>query len=289
MKNGKMLLLFALYFILLLIFTSNPAFAKDKKTDDKNRPLWEIGLVGIGGYVPDYPGSDESSGNGIVMPYMVYRGKFFRMGDKGIARGRFINTDSIEFDLSLDGSFDAESDDNSARAGMPDLDYLFEIGPRLQIKVMDNIMGGKLEVELPFRAVLATDFSYLSYEGLVFQPSIAWQRPDLLGTGGNLKIYAGPIFFTEKLMDYFYEVKPAYTRTGRPNYDAGEGYLGTELGISAIKKINNNFTLFGSLQLNFYEGSANDDSPLFQRDFSVGIRIGVMYSLFKSKTLISDK
>ena len=31
------------------------------------------------------------------------------------------------------GSFAAEPDDNDARRGLPDLDYLGELGPRLQI------------------------------------------------------------------------------------------------------------------------------------------------------------
>ena len=89
--------------VLLLLLCSSIAFSEERK----NKPLWELGLIGIGGYVPDYPASDENRFHAIPLPYVVYRGKIFRAGDKGLVRGRFIRKDRLEFDLSLDGSFDA--------------------------------------------------------------------------------------------------------------------------------------------------------------------------------------
>ena len=73
---------FSIISILLVLFCIS-FFAADN-----NKPLWEIGLVGIAGYVPDYPSSDENRLNGIVLPYFIYRGEIFRAGDKDIIRGR---------------------------------------------------------------------------------------------------------------------------------------------------------------------------------------------------------
>lgn len=38
---------------------------------------------------------------------------------------------NAEFDISFDGLFPADSDENDDRKGMPDLDFLFEVGPQL--------------------------------------------------------------------------------------------------------------------------------------------------------------
>lgn len=252
------------------------------------KPLWELGLAGISGYGPDYPAADESRLHGIVIPYFIYRGDIFRAGDKGIARGRFVHTDRLEFDLSLDGSFDTESDDNDARRGMPDLDYLFEVGPRLQIRLARDVMNGWIDLELPVRGVIATDFSSLSYQGIVFHPQLAWQHDNFWGARTRLKIGAGPIFATEEFMAYFYEVEPRFQTPQRSAFLAEGGYLGSEAQVIAMKEITDNFSLFGTLQLDMYKGSTNEDGPLFRDDFTVNLRLGLIWRPFQSKKQASD-
>lgn len=278
-KNSSILVL-----VLLLVFHSGSTLADERK----NKPLWELGLVGISGYVPDYPAADDSRLNGIILPYLVYRGEIFRAGDKGLFRGRIIRNDRLEFDLSLDGSFEAESDDNLARRGMPDLDYLLEVGPRLQIILSKDVMKGKVDLELPLRAVIATDFSSLSYGGLAFHPQLAWQHSDFWGTGTQLKISAGPIFFSEKFMDYFYEVEPRFATSERTVYDARSGYLGSEFQIAAIKKLGKYLTIFETIKLDYYKGSANNDSSLFRDNFTVSVSVGLIWATFQSKEQVKE-
>ena len=266
--------------LLVLLLLLQSAFTRAEERRDK--PLWELGLVGIGGYGPDYPAADESQLKGLPLPYLIYRGKILRAGDKGLVRGRFFRSERLEFDLSLEGSFDAESDDNFMRRGMPDLDYLFEIGPRLQITLKKDVMKGKLDLELPLRAVIATDFTSLSYEGLVFHPQLAWQDDDFLGSGTRLKVGAGPIFFSEKFMDYFYEVEPRFATSGRTAFNARSGYLGSELQVAAIKKLGKHLSIFQSIGLDFYEGSANNESSLFRDDFTVSFRVGLIWRAYQS-------
>ena len=250
--------------------------------------MWELGFVSIAGYVPDYPSSDENRLNGIILPYIIYRGEFIRAGDKGIVRGRLLRSDRLELDLSLDGSFDSDSDKNLARTGMPDLDYLFEFGPRLEVSLMDSFQGGRVELEIPLRAVISTDFSSLSFEGVVLHPQVAWQHENLYGTGTEFKICSGPIFATEGFMDYFFEVPAPFASPTRRLYNAQGGYLGSEIRISAVKKLNDLFSIVGDIKANFYNGSRNDDSPLFRDDFTSSVRIGFICTPFKSSRKVSD-
>ncbi|MEO0996914.1 MAG: MipA/OmpV family protein, partial [Pseudomonadota bacterium] len=96
------------------------------------RALWELG-AGIGGAVtPAYPGSSETTTRVLPLPIVAYRGRFLRAGDGSVVSGRLFRNERLEFDVSLTGSFDADSDDVDVRAGMPDLGFLFEVGPELE-------------------------------------------------------------------------------------------------------------------------------------------------------------
>lgn len=281
--TGRFAIVCVIIFILFLSPAVPCAFA-----GRMDKPLWEAGLVGIGGYVPHYPASDENRPDGILLPYLVYRGEIFRAGEKGIARGRLFRSKRVEFDLSLDGSFETESEENLARRGMPDLDYLFELGPRLQVTLTDRFLGGKIDLELPFRGVIATDFSSVSSEGIVFQPQIAWQHGNLLGTGTKIKLSFGPIWATEEFMDYFYEVEPRFATRERPAFDGRGGYLGSEFTISGIRKIDDYLSIIGDLKIDYYKGSSNEHSPLFRDDVTISVRIGLLWTPFRSKRMVRE-
>ncbi|MCK7496073.1 MAG: MipA/OmpV family protein [Comamonadaceae bacterium] len=72
-----------------------------------------------------------------------------------------------------------KSDDNQARSGMPDLDPTLEIGPALDLAlVRSRDRKISLELRLPVRAVIATDFSRVHGEGWIAdaerEPRSAW-------------------------------------------------------------------------------------------------------------------
>src|SRR5690606_1948748 len=49
-------------------------------------PLWELGFGAGALHAPDYPGSSEKHLRGLALPYVVYRGDIFRLGDGQTAR-----------------------------------------------------------------------------------------------------------------------------------------------------------------------------------------------------------
>jgi outer membrane protein len=249
----------------------------------RDQPLWEIGLVGGGGWLPDYPAAGQNHWNGVALPYAIYRGDFLQLGERGIVRGLFVDLRHFEFDLSADAAFPVDSSDNRAREGMPDLDTLFELGPRLIYKVLPRGSGQELDLSLAARAVLSTDIVNWRYQGVVINPSLTWRDGRFLD--GDLSLVAGinPLFGLDGLNRYFYQVKPRFARPGRPAYNADPGYIGTEITLGASWSPFERVRLFGGIVPGFYKGSANEGSPLYRDDFTIAVGGGLRVTLFQSE------
>src|SRR5438477_11950286 len=114
------------------------------------KPLWEFGL-GAGALVfNDYRGADSVHVYPVPVPYLVYRGKFLRSDHNGL-RGRLLEQERIELNLSVNGPTPVRSD--SSRHGMPDLRPTPEIGPSLEWHRWErNTARGRLEPHLAARA-----------------------------------------------------------------------------------------------------------------------------------------
>ncbi len=253
----------------------------------QRKPLWELGIAIGGGYVPDYPAAAQNHFKAIALPYVIYRGDFLSAGEGAILKGRIVRTRRFEFDVSLNGSFAADSNSNDLRKGMNDLDYLGEIGPRLQILIGRSVDGQKVELELPVRAVFSTDLSSVDYRGLVFHPELAYQNPDFINWGIKFKLSGGPIFASEKLQDYFYEVPAAFVTATRPRYDAAAGYLGSTVSAKAVMPVSKSVNLFALSEVGLYTGAENADSPLHGEDINFSLGIGITWSFYQSERTVT--
>lgn len=263
--------------------------ASTAPANTKSKPLWEIGLTAGGAWVPDYPAADEHHAIGLVLPYAIYRGSIFRAGDDGIARGRFFRNPQYEFDISISGSFPADSDQNDARRGMPDLDLLLEAGPRLKIRLADLTDTSNLELELPLRAVISVDLSQIGYRGLVFNPSLVYTHTDLLKTDTLFTVSLGPVFATNRSMDYFYEVEPRFATPNRAAFNAKAGYLGSELTFFARLPLTKRVDIFGAVQTGYYAGATNATSPLFRDEVNVSVGLGLIWSILQSQKQVANE
>lgn len=252
------------------------------KSDADREPLWEIG-AGIGGALtPNYPGATGSTGRVLPLPVVIYRGDFLRIGDGSVASGRLFQNDRLEFDISLNGSFDAESDDVDERRGMPDLGFIAEVGPELEVLLSDPAdTTHRLKLELPLRAAFSVDDGSLGDRGFVFSPQLEYERPFADGRY-EWSLSLTPSFASERLQDYFYEVDPAFATAQRPAYDANGGYLRTSLGFGLQRRGERSFAAFG-VSLASLAGGANEDSPLRRRDFEVSVAAVVILRLWESE------
>jgi outer membrane protein len=255
----------------------------------EKKPVWELG-VGAGVlYIPDYRGSNESRFYALPYPYVVYRGDIIKVDRQKIS-GQIFKTDRLLLDVSFYGSVPVDSDKNSARAGMEDLDPTFEVGPALDITILENREKGySLKVDLPVRAVFSTDFSSVTYEGWVVSPRLNFEKKDIIpSTGLLLGISVGPLFADRGYHDYYYTVEPGYATPWRPAYDAGGGYSGSTLTIGLSKNYKQlKFNTFVSAD--FLDGAVFDDSPLVKTKTYIMSGFSVSWIFFKSeKTVTAD-
>ena len=249
-------------------------------------PLWEAGLGAAVLSFPDYRGSNERQLWLLPFPYVVYRGEYLQADERRM-RGIFFKTRRVELDLSFNGSVPVDSDGNDARRGMPDLDATLEIGPSLNLKLLETA-GRKTQVELrlPARAVLASDFSYVRQVGWVFQPNISVDVRDPLGHAGwKLGVLAGPIFSDRRYHRYFYEVAPAFATAARPAYTPGGGYAGTQL-IGALSKRYREFWVGGFVKWDTLHGAAFEDSPLVKDRHGFAAGFSIAWVLGESKKMV---
>jgi outer membrane scaffolding protein for murein synthesis (MipA/OmpV family) len=266
------------------------AQAQDTILDEEpTKPLWELGIAAIGMYSPDYPAADKNSLHGLALPYMIYRGEILRLGRDSIAKGVFIDNEYVELNVSLAASFNANSNDNNARRGMPDLDYLGEIGPQLKIK-LGELYGGKTELQLPIRAVFSTDFSRVDHRGYLFNPKYSYELKNILNSSIDMNSSIGSSFATKKLQEYFYRVEPRFATASRPAYEADGGYLGSKITLGLSYGITDRVRAYVGGSVGYYGGSANEDSPLFRHKVNSSVHVGFTWSFFQSdKRVTTDR
>ena len=245
-------------------------------------PLWEAG-VGIGATtLPHYRGSNQSRTWVLPIPYVDYRGEVFKADDR---RYRSLLGDRIEAEFSLSGSPPAK--DNDARRGMPDLDATLELGPSLNIALFrSENRTEKLELRLPVRTVIASDFSHFRQAGWIFQPNLSLDFRNVLGTRGwNLGLQGSLIYTDRRYNQYFYAVDPIFATAERPAFNPSGGYAGTAV-IAALSKRFSNFWIGGFAKWDSFSGAVFADSPLVKSRSNLSGGLGVAWILRASSAKV---
>ena len=251
------------------------------------KPLWELGAGVALLRLPDYRGSDESRYYLLPYPYVIYRGDIFKV-DKERISGRIFKTDNLLLDISVFGSVPVDSSKNEARRGMPDLDPTFEIGPSLDIKLLENKQDHyKFKITLPVRAVFSTDFSSVHRQGFVFSPRLNFEKDDIIPeTGLNLGISAGPMFANSDYHNYYYSVEPEYATSSRPSYSAGSGYSCSTLSVG-FNKEHKQLIFNAFVSMDFLREAVYEDSPLVKTKHSFMYGFTVSWIFLKSEKLVA--
>jgi outer membrane protein len=249
----------------------------------QNLPLWEVGVLGGAASTPAYPGSENRSNRGLLLPFVIYRGEVFRADKSGIGM-RLFRSDRVQLDVGLAASLPAHSDDVQARAGMPDLGTLLELGPRIKIQLTKPTPTSGLRLDLPLRSVIEAR-SGLRTQGVTFEPKLVyeWDAPN---GAWSIDANAGVVFGDRKVNRYFYAVQPQFATLERPPYEADAGLMLVRTGVSASRLMNPDLRVFGFLRYESYANAANRDSPLMKRDTGASLGFGFAYT-FKRSALMS--
>jgi outer membrane scaffolding protein for murein synthesis (MipA/OmpV family) len=252
----------------------------------QSKPLWELG-IGVGAlHLPDYRGADRSSTYLLPVPYVIYRGDYIK-ADKGGIRSTLFDNENIELNLSLNATLPVNSEDNPARAGMPDLKPTIEVGPTLDINLWQNAERKmKLDLRLPLRSSITAESSPKAI-GWLFSPGLNLDIRDPAGlTGWNLGMAAGTIFTSRKYNDYFYGVHGRHVSPDRPAYDSSGGYAGAQFTVAMSKRFER-YWVGGFVRYDNLQGASFEDSPLVKQSSALWAGLGISWVFAESSQRVT--
>lgn len=244
---------------------------------DQALPRWELGIGAFALSLPAYRGADTRDSYLVPFPYFQYRGERLRW-DRDGGRLELLDSYRTRLELSLGASPPSDTDGDSARRGMPDLDSTVELGAQLEVLLhQSQDQRGNWVASLPVRKVTAVAADGLQSAGWVFAPYLKYEHRGTWKTS----ISVGPMFASEGYHDYFYEVEPRFATATRPTYDAESGYSGSRLTVGASRRVGRYwlglFARYDNLQ-----GAAFEDSPLVETDHSFMVGAGIAWVFAQS-------
>lgn len=254
----------------------------------EEKPLWEFGLGVADMLFPAYRGSSETRNHVLPMPYLVYRGDFFKADRDGI-RGVFFDSERVELNLSLAASPPVDSGHIAARQEMPDLKPSLELGPSLDFKLWQSASrDAKVKIFLPVRGAFTLEKSP-QFIGWQFTPRLNLDIDNPPGLPGwTLGIVGGPIYGSQKQHDYFYSVAPQYASAQRSAYEAKAGYAGTQV-ITALWKRFPSYWVGGFVRYDNLQGSVFAESPLLTQKSAFAGGVAVSWIFGESAQRVSVK
>jgi outer membrane scaffolding protein for murein synthesis (MipA/OmpV family) len=256
----------------VVIVLATCAAAQPARAD---QPLWEAGL-GVGVLrLPHYRGSDQSHTWVLPVPYFVYRGEILRADREG-ARAVLVDAERLDVDLSLAATAPTRSEDNRARAGMPDLSPTVEFGPNVNYTLARGTQW-KLQARVPVRAAFTLEAGP-DMIGWLATPNI---NLDLRAQGWNIGVLTGPIFGTRRMNGYFYDVAPQFATASRPAYRAPAGYAGWRL-VSGVSRRLGDFWIGAFVAADSVRGARFEDSPLVRKRDTLAFGIAVSWVFAQS-------
>lgn len=241
-------------------------------------PLWEAGIGATALYGPAYRGSDEWRGYGFPFPYLVYRGETIRADREG-ARARILETDRLRLTLSGSFSLPVRASSTDARQGMDDLPFVVEVGPALSwLLVASEDRRHDVRLRLPVRGAFTVE-GPPRFIGWVAAPQVRWTWREVpWAFGSTLRLTTGPSFSTRQYHDFYYGVNPDEATPTRPAYEAGAGYSGWDLSVTAVHAWQR-WRAFVYANADWIKGAAYEDSPLVLRSSGFAVGFGVAYVL----------
>lgn len=263
--------------MLLTIFITQLLFATQAR---KRKPLYAFGLGGFYSVLPDYPAANDFQARSLVIPFIRYRGETFRSDDEG-TRAIFGRDSKFKMELSFGGSFPTNSEGNKARDGMDDLDWTFEVGPRIVYEFYKN-ENGRVRVQLPLRVASVTDFSYWKIQGYRYGPEFQYEK--IFTPNFEFNYWMSMNYLDEGLSDYFFEVPGKDARIGRREYDSPGGFLGYDHAISFMIRHKDLRIFLGAVYSDYRETMVKN-SPLFKNAENTITFIGFSYIFSKSDQL----
>ena len=245
-------------------------------------PLWEFGLGLAALRLPDYRGSDHSSGYVLPLPYFVYRGEWLRADREG-ARAVLLDTQRFDVDVSLAAAAPARH--NAARDGMADLPARVELGPSVNVEFWRAAdRSAKFELRMPLRAAYTLQRSPRNV-GWTLNPHL---NLDLRGVanGWDVGVQSGVVLGDRRFHNFLYGVAPSEATAQRPAFEARGGYAGW-LALAGVSRRFDSVWVGAFVRYDNLSGAVVQASPLVKTDHNLTYGIAVSWIFSASDRLAS--
>ena len=238
------------------------AAAGTKKSDTQ----WALGL-GLGTFnYHYYPGARERNQVFLPAPYFTYRSPKFEV-DRGI-KSFIYHSEEIVIDLSADFGLPVSSDDTVARKGMPDLDFVLQLGPSFEFMLNDrykNYFDARFEI--PARVAFTVDFGSVQNIGYLVEPRFTFSHRRSTQTGLSHKATMGLKFATQDYHAYYYDVAPEFVTPQRSEFKSDAGFGGSFVNYRLSYKTSD-FIYWAFIRYQSLRGAEFENSPLvLQNDY----------------------
>lgn len=237
----------------------------------------EAGIGMSATHVPHYIGSDQTTNYYLPFPYIHYRSEKLNI-DRNLIQSKLWGYGNFSLEVSLGGSIPVDSENNRAREGMDDLDFILEAGPALHYYFLgDRTKDNALFVSLPFRSAAASNFTYFHQKGFTSNPSVVWRRGySLNGYVIKPQVVLGMRNASSEYYDYIYGVEERFATSERKAYKASTGYGGWNLGYSTIVRWQDKLFGFFANYVNT-QGAVYEGSPLYKQSDNLYIGVAVAH------------
>ena len=261
---------------LILALSSQSLLAQSAKG---GLPVWEIGAVGLAAAQSAYPGSSETVSLALAVPYVIYRGEYFRL-DRDSAGFRAIHRPDFELDIGFSGSLGSRASDTVARQGMDDLGTLIEFGPRMRWNLSAPSAPGQWRFELPLRGVFDLSNS-AAYRGMVLEPELKYSYRGKEGWNWGAGISA--IAADQSMQSLLYSVTAAQATASRAAYQAQAGLMALRLSGSLSYPLSSDARLLVFGRVDSVQGAANQASPLVRQNTGTSVGAVLAYTWKQSE------
>ncbi len=263
--------------------TINPGSARE------SLPQLEFGIAAAALQVPAYPSSAVTNERQFVLPWFIYRSDTVQVKDGGVEMVAY-ESDRLKIDMGIGGSLNADTSDTPLREGMPDIDFLLELGPRFDVPLSNQTRNGirtKLNWVTSLRLAVSTDFRRLDYRGPVLNTQLKYRVAGFGNDKVSLSASVSSTWLGNELMDYFYSVDDEFVTDSRPAFNAGGGFLNLGASFGVGFEPTPDINAYIGIGYRNFNGSENEDSPLFEQDSNTNIIVAASWRLYKSKKLVS--
>lgn len=266
--------------LILSILFSLPIQAEEKK----QLPLWEAGAGLLPFRADHYRGSPQHKWYLFPFPAYVVRGKNIEAENGYIRKHIARFSEDLVLDLSFNLGLNVNSDSDDLRKDMEDLDPTFEVGPILRYywwKSQDEVHF--LNIEMPYRAVYATNLTYIDHVGYYAIPYLNLLSKGTESTWGwGSEFSIGPQYGSSSFHNRFYAVDSQDVTARREYFHSRKGYSGTQF-MATFNKRMGNFVLIPFLRYDYLDGAVYNDSPLYKNAHYTFFGVGIVWYFAQSK------